>query len=124
MSDLINAARQIVDALHNIGMPNTIEMIEKLVNEIERLNDEFINLEALAKDRYCRMQTEIERLNAEVRELRIDRRQALDEWKAWMIAVENRDLSRPNNDDWNRWHTLSALDSQCDEAKHCTDEPE
>ena len=36
--------------------------IHELVAEIERLQDEIINLEALAKDRYCTMQTEIERL--------------------------------------------------------------
>lgn len=30
--------------------------------EIERLNDELISVEQLAKDRYCKMQSEIERL--------------------------------------------------------------
>ena len=32
--------------------------------EIARLNDEIVNLEVVAKDRYCKMQTEIERLRS------------------------------------------------------------
>jgi len=42
------------------------ERIKNLEAEIERLTDELINVEELAKDRYCKMQSEIERLNAEV----------------------------------------------------------
>lgn len=36
--------------------------IERLRSRIEELIDENINLENVAKDRYCEMQTEIERL--------------------------------------------------------------
>ena len=41
--------------------------------EIERLTDEIINLEALAKDRYCTMQTEIERLKGDIQILKLQR---------------------------------------------------
>ena len=41
------------------------EYTAKLKAEIERLTDELINVEQLAKDRYCNMQIEIERLRAD-----------------------------------------------------------
>ena len=38
------------------------ELRDEAADEIERLTDELINLELVAKDRYCEMQTQIERL--------------------------------------------------------------
>lgn len=48
------------------------KLVGEAIAEIERLNDEIINIEALAKERYCAMQTEIERLQTEVRQLTDD----------------------------------------------------
>jgi len=45
------------------------ERIKNLEAEIERLTDELINVEELAKDRYCKMQSEIERLRAALKQI-------------------------------------------------------
>ena len=45
------------------------------INEIERLTDELINVEQVAKDRYCKMQSEID----ELRECEFDLLKRLDE---------------------------------------------
>ena len=50
-----------------MGMARTSEQllsdprtVQSLVNLVEQLTDELVNTEQLAKDRYCKMQTEIE----------------------------------------------------------------
>ena len=42
-------------------------LCDEAADEIERLTDELINVEQVAKDRYCKMQSEIERLQRSVR---------------------------------------------------------
>jgi len=51
---------------HKYTPAEVADAMEAKAAEIERLTDELINVEELAKDRYCKMQSEIERLNAEV----------------------------------------------------------
>lgn len=48
-------------------------------DEIRQLTDELINLEQVAKDRYCEMQTEIERLTALRKEDRNDMQRLSDQ---------------------------------------------
>ena len=57
MTDLIERPRSIGEAWRKLIQQQA---------EIERLTDELINLEQVAKDRYCKMQGEIERLKAKL----------------------------------------------------------
>lgn len=58
-----------LDAQVNRELANNVALddeIEKRDRRIEELTDELVNVEQLAKDRYCRMQQENERLRAAI----------------------------------------------------------
>jgi len=56
-------------AFYDAQLIDIIRLNKKLLEaEVSRLTDELINLEEVAKDRYCEMQTEIERLRGEINE--------------------------------------------------------
>jgi hypothetical protein len=56
-------------AFYDAQLIGIIRLNKKLLEaEVSRLTDELINLEEVAKDRYCKMQTEIERLRGEINE--------------------------------------------------------
>ena len=64
MSDLIERLRGRADNGRDMH-PVDAEIDYNAADEIERLTDELINVEQLAKDRYCKMQSEIERLRSD-----------------------------------------------------------
>jgi len=79
VSDLIKRLRDAVLPIQK-AWPLQLEAAAKL----ERLTDELINTELLAKDRYCKMQTEIERKDAEIAELK----EVVEDYKQKQVNME------------------------------------
>ena len=62
MGDLIERLNLIIAQCRD--SKESADLWTEVRDEIERLTDELINVEQLAKDRYCEMQSKIERLEA------------------------------------------------------------
>ena len=56
---------ELVEYLDDLMEHNNAQLVHDMADRIEELQDEIVNLNELAKDRYCKMQTEIEELQAE-----------------------------------------------------------
>lgn len=65
-SEQYNRLADYVIPRKNLWVDHNGSHTDSVIREIKRLTDELINLEQVAKDRYCEMQTEIERLMAVV----------------------------------------------------------